>query len=58
MNLFHIHKWTYIYKEGSKQVPRCEECGRYESTMYDMTYRYTYWIEGDLWSNLKNFAIR
>ena len=45
------HKYQIVYRDGPRIVRECKKCGRVESTMYDMLYGETYWVQGDWWTN-------
>ncbi len=45
-----FHDWVTVYEDGPRIVQRCRRCRRCRSTMYDLLYGETYWVDGDRWS--------
>lgn len=46
---FNIHKWVYNKNTIVKCNKTCEICGKKMSSMYDISYGETYWINGNIW---------
>ncbi len=44
-----FHDWLLDKKTVVKCNRTCRRCDKQQHSMYDMTYGYTYWVNGKYW---------